>query len=420
MNPATDLYYWMLDCLHGMNEDRGSFHMISEGHNTDGEQVVDYQELWVRMRSAKLFSVPTVLMMDTYDEVSDYVSDLVNLGEEDQIDPKLGTPKLFETGMNQPYPERLPFDHLLLLYPWAGRTSTGKPVDPSHDAMGAVTGAGILLTDDELGLRFGPDAVSRLRRYGSWAVLGHLLSHDGWVWEILRWTMFRVEGTTHVIDPNNFDESVQNLHPDTHIEVATGFAATVTRHGEKDQWWSPLSMNPWALPSVVYMINDYKTLVLQKPSASDRMHAKRWGKKRGFKRFRPPMYYGIMLTDNVVFTRAVATQFPERQRSSQEFRSDVRGHERCRIRRGPSPMGTVDRIRFEERGYTIYEATMDLDPEDEKRLRERGQPLKERGEWIAIKTSWVDSYLKGPEDGPYIPANRHLPIQPPVSWGGGE
>jgi len=185
------------------------------------------------------------------------------------------------------------------------------------------------------------------------------------------------------------------------------------RNGE--QWFSPLSLNPWAISSLIFMINDYKTLVLQRPGLSDKNRVKRFGKKRGLKRLQPPMYYGVMLRDHVIFTSAVEDQFTEEElrRCYQDFRSDVRGHERCRIRRGMLPLAPEVRGTLVERGYTLYEHVMDLDGDDAKRLRERGLPPKERGEWVAVKTSWVDSYLKGPEDAPYRAAVRHLPF----NWG---
>ena len=54
----------------------------------------------------------------------------------------------------------------------------------------------------------------------------------------------------------------------------------------------------------------------------------------------------------------------------------------------------------------------------EPRLTERGKPLKQRGEWLAFKVSWVNDYIKGPEDSPYVPAVRRLPKRRPTSWGG--
>lgn len=251
---------------------------------------------------------------------------------------------------------------------------------------------------------------------GTYSVVGHLISRDGWVWEFLRWIRLTVNGIEVPLDPENQAEFIASLPKDANVDVQAGLGSTVLRNGE--QWFCPLSMNPWMISSLVFMINDYKTLVLQRPSLGDRNKVKRHGKKRGYKRLIPPMYYGVMLRDNVVFTRAVQSQFSEEEirRCYQDFRSDVRGHERCRIRRGLMPLDDMTREKLRARGYTLYEHQMDLHDDDAKRLRERGQPPKQRGEWVAIKTSWVDSYIKGPEDAPYRPAIRHLPLRPPTTW----
>lgn len=415
-NPALELYLWMLENVHSNKNRKGSFQVISQGAGAlDGE--VDYNVLWARLRAARLFNVPVVLMEDTYDEVAGYISSLVRLGEEDELSPEEGTDLLIREGINHPFPDKMPFDHVLLLYPWTGLTQDGRPPRVGTEQAASIMGSGIVLDDEQLAFRYGPDVVPKLREFGIWSVFGHLISHDGQAWELLRWTSLTVEGTNHRVDLVGL-EGLESLSRDTDITVASGFAATRVRDLEK--WWSPLSMTPWVLSAVIGMINDYKTLVVEKPKTSDRMAVKRWAKKRRLKSIRPPMYYGIMLQDNVVFLNAVRDQFEKSKdrKAYLNFQSDVRGHERCRIRRGPMPMGPRDREKYQARGYTLYEQVMDLDSEDEKRLRERGMPLKERGEWLAIKTTWVNSYMKGPEGAPYRPAIRHLPVQPPVSWGG--
>lgn len=411
-NRALDLYLWMLDSIHHIKLGSWRQEMISQGNmSKDPAHNVDYDVLWARMRAARLFNIPAVLMEDTYDEVAGYVGSLVRLGEEDELSPEEGTDLLIREGCEHPFPEQLPFDHCLLLYAWNGRKADGSKIDPNLDQIASVVSAGIVLDDEQLAWRFGSAAVPRLREQGVWSVLGHLVSHDGEAWELLRWTRLGIPGTNVKLTT----DMLANLDDTTDVGIATGFAVTRLRDTEK--WWSPLSMTPWALSAVINMINDYKTLVVDKPKTSDRLKTRSWAKKRRLKNVRPPMFYGIMLQDNVVFTDAVRNQFTSNGRQSYlNYRSDVRGHERCRIRRGPMPMGPAERHKYLSRGYTLYEHLMDLDSEDEKRLRERGMPLKERGEWLAIKTTWVDSYMKGPEDAPYRPAIRHLPVQPPTSW----
>jgi hypothetical protein len=412
-NPALELYLWMLDNVHMIKSGRAGQHLLTKGEEDNPTSMgVDYQVLWARLREARLFNIPTVLMEDTYDEVAAYVGSLVRLGEQDEMSPEEGTDLLIKTGCDHPFPEQLAFDHMLFLYPWNGRKADGSPSDPKLEEIASVVSAGIVLDDEQLAWRYGPHTVPALREHGVWSVLGHLVSHDGQAWELLRWTQLHLAGLP---DSLLSLEDLSRLPRDADIGISTGFA--VTRLRDEVKWWSPLSMTPWALSAVINMINDYKTLVIDKPKTSDRMATRRWAKKRGLKNIRPPMFYGIMLHDNIVFTDAIREQFTSDGRQSYlNFRSDVRGHERCRIRRGPMPMSDAERQKFLSRGYTLYEHLQDLDSEDEKRLRERGMALKERGEWLAIKTTWVDSYMKGPEDAPYRPAIRHLPVQPPTSW----
>ena len=418
-NATRDLYYWIIDHVLSMRDGGGHFEQVSEGRNLpQGTDHTDYNDLWARLRSARLFSVPTVLLNDTYEEVGGYLKSLVRLGKPDELPVEEGTDLLMRTGTHHAFPEHLSFDHVLLLYPWGEHIQDGSKIDQHTSKIAPVVGAGLYLSDEELGWRVGPEVVPRLRQQGLWSVLGHLVSHDGKVWELLRWAVLQVNGKTLPIDytSGTLLESIADLPKGLPVQIATGFATLVMRDGL--QWFCPLSMNPWALTAMTSMINDYKTLVIQKPTLKDRTQAKRWSKKRGLKRFSPPMYYGVMLRDNVVFTSSVEDQFEEGvRRCYADFRSDVRGHERCRIRRGPIPMDLGKRQKLLGRGYKLYEHVMDLEAGDEKRLRERGTPFKQRGEWLAIKTTWVDAYIKGPEDAPYIPASRHLPIQPPATWG---
>ena len=87
------------------------------------------------------------------------------------------------------------------------------------------------------------------------------------------------------------------------------------------------------------------------------------------------------------------------------YRHDVRGHERCLIRRGILPLDPEIRKKLLKRGYKVYEHTKPSD-ETNARLLKRGFVTKKSDEWLAIKVIWVDEHQRGPEDGPYIPALR--------------
>ena len=408
-NTALDLYLWMLENIHLIQVGRTRQQMISAGNTDSSSANVDYDVLWARMQTARLFNVPTVLLEDIYDEVAGYVGAIVRLGQADELPSDLGTDLLIQEGCNHPFPERLPFEDILLLYPWAGLNADGSPCDPAMGDIASILSSGLVLDDEQLAFRYGPSVVPSLREHGVWSVVGHLASQDGQAWEFLRWTKMSLPGTSMVLQMDDLGR----IPADSDIQISSGIAVTRLRDAEK--WWSPLAMTPWALSSATHMINNCKS-VAEKTKTSDRMTVQRWRKKKGLN-VRPPMFYRILLQDNSTFAEAIQSQFPGSERQcNATFRSDVRGPERCRVRRGPLPMSERERSKLLSRGYTLYEEVgLGLSTEDESRLLERGLPLKEEGEWVALKTSWVDSYLKGPEDAPYRPAIRSLPVGAPTA-----
>ena len=99
-----------------------------------------------------------------------------------------------------------------------------------------------------------------------------------------------------------------------------------------------------------------------------------------------------------------------------DYRWDVRGHERVRVRRGELPIEPADRANLLKRGYRVY-TEGEMSVEDTERLCARGKRLRQDKEWVAVLTSWVDHYVKGPEDTPLIPAVRKMDsaiVQDPV------
>jgi hypothetical protein len=86
-------------------------------------------------------------------------------------------------------------------------------------------------------------------------------------------------------------------------------------------------------------------------------------------------------------------------------RWDVRGHECVRIERGQMPASPKDVENLKKRGYRIYEG-MSLLADDAVRLLVRGIRVPGPGEWIAVLSYWRDSFVKGPEEKPYVPAAR--------------
>lgn len=84
-------------------------------------------------------------------------------------------------------------------------------------------------------------------------------------------------------------------------------------------------------------------------------------------------------------------------------RWDVRGHKRLYLRRGRMPIKESEKNNLTSKGYSVYTYTQPT-TEEIALIAQRGKEQKKRGEWLAVKVVWVDAYIKGPEDKPYIPS----------------
>jgi hypothetical protein len=79
------------------------------------------------------------------------------------------------------------------------------------------------------------------------------------------------------------------------------------------------------------------------------------------------------------------------------------------VQRGKLPLEDKTARRLEKRGYRIYTYNT-MSAEDTTRLMKRPSiPPKKPDEWIAIRATWVDSYVNGPSDAPYVPGLRLMP-----------
>lgn len=90
------------------------------------------------------------------------------------------------------------------------------------------------------------------------------------------------------------------------------------------------------------------------------------------------------------------------------YKTDVRGHERCRIRRGPLPIDPKLAEKLQHRGYKLFTVNP-LDQETFQKLSERGFAYKKSDEWLAVKASWIKDHLSSVDPNlPYVPAVRKL------------
>ena len=191
--------------------------------------------------------------------------------------------------------------------------------------------------------------------------------------------------------------------------------------------WAPSEFNlePWLLPSLIKIINDHRTFIIETPLTSGmRQHykhnRKKLGGKSGQRGYTPPPYYTLRLKNKLIRDR-VRKGLPKPP-APRSYRTDVRGHERCRVMRGPFPLDPELGAKLRKRGYKMF-TTNDLDADTLRRLHERGLPYKRADEWLAILTTWVGEHFTSNDDSlPYVPACRVpgevriKPRQPGRGW----
>lgn len=340
------------------------------------------------LREARIFHIENEMMNSLVDEVGRYViEDLAGLEYEDysnyrtlpeaqkrSMDIKIG-----RLAQDAPYPEKFPFEVVFLGY------GHGMEVP------------GFALRDKA------PSAIKDDIQYGK--IIGHLMIDTGEVYGVIKAFVQNAatpEGTwTLWFNPERLDGT----------------------------WPRVADTEPWLLPMVINIINEHRTFVLEQNMPSDmRKDYKRNRKGMGLKDkdkkrwgYTPPPYYTLKLKSKVIKERA--RKHMPKPRAPKGYKTDVRGHERCRIKRGPLPMDPEVAIKLRKLDYTIFTIAQ-LDAETLRRLHERSIPFKKSDEWMAIKVSWIDSFMSSLDPNlPYVPACRTLGsinIKPkPVtnSWG---
>lgn len=176
----------------------------------------------------------------------------------------------------------------------------------------------------------------------------------------------------------------------------------------EDRWWCPLSLEPWYLPLVVDAINSHISVVHeQTPTLGQRLDFRDLSRELDLRLPPPKPYYVVTLRSKLVVQRAERAL--PRVTRRYRHRHDVRGHERCYVQRGRLPLSPERAALLRRRGYQLY---LERTPRrrDRKRLRRRFMPPKGPGEWLAIKTVWIDECVRPADPAlPYVPALRRLP-----------
>jgi hypothetical protein len=275
----------------------------------------------------------------------------------DETDPEHLMVACSEAGRHIAFPGRLPFDAVFLAYGNVG------------------------ISIDHIGARAGTKGTQFLLRLGfeRFTINGHLL----W-WEGDRAIAYAFVSGMRVDDPGNWH-------------------CMLLRAYEDGEWDHPYDLDPWVVPSIIHAINEHRSLTATAWTMGQRL-TRKMAPNAGTLPL-PKPYYVVRLEDEAVnraFDLHTQSTKPPREFS---HRFDVRAHECTRVLRGALPMDPEVQDRLAARGYRIY---ADKEPlsEDHERLTARKMSPKKPDEWMAILTYWRDSYVKGPDHLPYIPAMR--------------
>lgn len=168
----------------------------------------------------------------------------------------------------------------------------------------------------------------------------------------------------------------------------------------------PRDSHDWqmAYGSVAH-INAHRNVIEERgTSPEEKRDAARYAMLHKLRAHKPRPYYIVPMRSSVaVEDLSRRGSLPVRGNVEYAHRWDVRGHERVRFRRGAHPIPEKMHRDLTERGYRIH--LTEPCGEDLARMRERGIEWHP-GEWLAVLSSWVPNYVKGPEGAPLIPAIR--------------
>lgn len=228
----------------------------------------------------------------------------------------------------------------------------------------------------------------------------------------------RIRAPSHIHDDLIEVTLLGHLITDTGLAVAflqgrthnsIGFWCDEARSPETGWTRGSMDLEPWTIPHMVRLINDNRTFVLESElsgPARKSVEKNRAALDLDSYAHMPRPYYSLRLQSHTIKEK-VRKQLgsPPRPKS---YKTDVRGHERCRIRRGALPIDPKLAEKLQRRGYKVFASTA-LDTETFRILSERGVAYKRADEWLAVKASWVDHFVSPADPNlPYVPAVRKI------------
>lgn len=272
----------------------------------------------------------------------------------------------------------------------------------------------LLGTDDEFSVRvcdtfswnghYGQDALRAIAQY---SVMGNLDTlpplPESVEYEVVKLLKGACYYSVHIGEPfSDWDEVAKNK-----------FHNIQQQYGRKGCWEYPCTMAFFVIPAIVDVINEYNKSFVQKsdyPKSFRRKiskdHKRSLPRKKG--RSILPAYYVIdVMPKSLKRSISRATRNVVKLGHKLSYRHDRDAHERVLVRRGELPLSVEEERTLTLRGYTLYTEGQP-NTNDQDRLVRRRLPLRQHGEWLALKTSWVRSTVVGDESLPYKPAVRRL------------
>lgn len=322
------------------------------------------------MKNAKIFDIDPAIYEQAKDLLFHRTMQELDV-DEDLTDPKYEANHLMtmihEWAVDAPMPEERPFENVYLAY------RAGVPLDPL-----------------DVKTYFVANNMPETAFLDTFRLMGHLISDRGEVWTILRG---HLQGADHDV-------------------FGWGHVISYDRSYTGD-WVNGITMVPWTVPTLLELIEEYKTVMLE-PMRVSKPVQKGVKKVKGAKAWShtPQPYYHIKLKASTIRHKILGP--PTGEPFHLDYRHDVRGHYRYRVKRGPLPLSGTDREKLAYttpagNKYEIFESG-DLPEDIQVELRRRSLPLRRKDEWVAVMKIRIDQYVKGPEDAPYIPALRILDL----------
>lgn len=340
-----------------------------------------------RLGAARVIDIPGSVYGEIYHSVDVYTTEEI-VGEKwsapvtsDRFTDKTPQEKIgeyfdpiLEAHRTLAYPERVPFPVTFFAF------TSPAPILPANGAGALYRGMKLEQADRELGIA-DDENIAAMR------VIGILVCADGSACEFIE---------------TKLTDGMASIAP---FEIHTA------AHG----WANEFLLNGWIVRALVDLVNSYRAISVTEhnPGFVTRRQMRKRSKQAGLG-IVPKPFYRVRLHTSITrrsWEETKAKLEDEREPQSgrkRTYRSDVRGHERLYVHRGPKPIADELRDKLEGRGFRVYVDA--VEPADLVRMGARGLRPKAADEWIALRHTWVETHVSPRDESlPYVPSIHEVP-----------